>query len=89
MESVVDASFLIACPDFRANDADALQWAITGKDNNLPTDWESHVRFGDENMYKTRDKLSSTGGGSWVKYNEAHQRDRIRFTGQLTAEADR
>lgn len=75
MKSVVDASFLIACPDFRANDADALQWAITGKDNNLPTDWESHVRFGDEMMYKTRDKLSSTGGDSWVNYKGDHQRD--------------
>ena len=75
MKSVVDASFLIACPDFRANDADALQWTITGKDNNLPTDWESHVRFGDENMYKTHNKLSSTGGRSWENYTEAHQRD--------------
>lgn len=75
MKSVVDASFLIACPDFRANDADALQWTITGKDNNLPTDWESHVRFGDEKMYKTRDKLSSTGERSWVNYNGNHQRD--------------
>lgn len=75
MKSVVDASFLIACPDFRANDADALQWAITGKDNNLPTDWESHVRFGDEKMYKTRDKLSSTGEISWVNYDGNHQSD--------------
>lgn len=75
MKSPVDASFLIACPNFRANDADALQWAITGKGNNLPTDWKSHVRFGDEKMYKTRDNLSSTGGGSWVNYNEDHQRD--------------
>ena len=75
MKSVVDASFLLACPDFRANDADALQWAITGKDNNLPTDWESHVRFGDENMYKTHDKLSSTGERSWVNYNGNHQSD--------------
>lgn len=75
MKSVVDASFLIACPDFRANDADALQWAITDKGKNLPTDWKSHVRFGDEKMYKTRDNLSSTGGGSWVNYNEDHQRD--------------
>lgn len=73
MKSVVDASFLIACPDFRANDADAQIWNITG--NNLPTDWKSHVRFGDEKMYKTRDNLSSTGGGSWVNYNENHQRD--------------
>ena len=75
MKSPVDASFLIACPDFRANDADALQWAITGKGNNLPTDWKSHVRFGDEKMYKKRDNLSSTGGGNWVNYNEDHQRD--------------
>ena len=75
MKSVVDASFLIACPDFRANDADALKWVITGKDNNLPTDRESHVRFGDEKMYKTRDKLSSTGRDSWVNYNGDHQRD--------------
>ena len=75
MKSVVDASFLIACPDFRANDADALQWDITGKDNNLPTDWKSHVRFGDEKMYKTRDKLSSTGERSWVNFNGNHQRD--------------
>lgn len=73
MKSVVDASFLIASPDFRVNDADALQWAITGKDNNLPTDWESHVRFGDEKMYKTRDKLSSTGERSWVNYDGTHQ----------------
>lgn len=75
MKSVVDASFLLACPDFRANDADALQWAITGKDNNLPTDLESHVRFGDEKMYKTRDKLSSTGERSWVNYDGNHQSD--------------
>lgn len=73
MKSPVDASFLIACPDFRANDADALKWNITG--NNLPTDWKSHVRFGDENMYKTHDKLQSTGSNSWVHYNEDHQRD--------------
>ena len=75
MKSVVDASFLIACPEFRANNADATQWTITGKDNNLPTDWESYVRFGDENMYKTHDKLNQTGSGAWVSYNEAHQRD--------------
>lgn len=75
MKSVVDASFLLACPDFRVNDTYAAKWAITGKDNNLPTDWESHVRFGDENMYKTRDKLSSTGERSWVNYNGNHQRD--------------
>ena len=75
MKSAVDASFLIACPEFRANNADATKWAIKGKDNNLPTDWKSHVRFGDENMYKTHDKLQSTGSQSWVNYTEAHQRD--------------
>ena len=73
MKSAVDASFLITCPDFRANDADATKWTITGKGNDLPTGWESHVRFGDENMYKTHDKLNSTGGSSWVNYNEDHQ----------------
>ena len=75
MKSAVDASFLIACPEFRANNADAIHWTITGKDNNLPTDWESHVRFGDENMYKTHDKLKSTGSNAWVNYTEPHQRD--------------
>lgn len=73
MKSVVDASFLIAGPEFRTNNADAQQWNITG--DGLPTDWNSHLRFGDEKMYKTRDKLSSTGSKSWVKYNEDHQRD--------------
>ena len=75
MNSVVDASFLIACPEFRANNADATKWAITGKGNNLPTDWKSHMRFGDEYMYKTHDKVESTGSNSWVNYNEDHQRD--------------
>lgn len=79
MKSPVDASFLIACPDFRANDADALQWAITDKGNNLPTDWKSHVRFGDEKMYKTHDMVESTGSNSWVHYTEDHQRDHGQY----------
>lgn len=79
MKSPVDVSFLIACPDFRANDADALQWAITGKGNDLPTDWKSHVRFGDENMYKTHDMVESTGSNSWVHYTEDHQRDHGKY----------
>lgn len=74
MESAVDASFLIACPEFRANNADATKWLITGKGNDLPTDWKSHMRFGDEYMYKTHDKVESTGSDAWVKYNEDHQR---------------
>ena len=69
MKSAVDASFLIACPDFRVNDADALNWNITGEG------WNDKLRFGDENMYKTHDKLGSTGSDSWVHYTEAHQRD--------------
>ena len=73
MKSAVDASFLIACPEFRANNADATKWLITGKGNNLPTDWKSHVRFGDENMYKTHDMVENTGSNSWVHYTEAHQ----------------
>ena len=73
MKSAVDASFLIECSEFRANDADALKWNIT--DNNLPTDWKSHVRFGDEKMYKKHDQLNQTGSGAWVSYNEDHQRD--------------
>lgn len=74
MKSVVDASFLIACPDFRVNDTDAQKWNITGKGNDLPTDWKRHVRFGDEHMYKQYDKLSSTGTKDWVGYtDQTHQ----------------
>lgn len=69
MKSVVDASFLIACPDFRVNDADALKWNITGEG------WKDKLRFGDENIYKKRDKLQSTGSGSWIGWvNQEHQR---------------
>ena len=75
MKSPVDASFLIASPEFRANDADATKWLITGKDNNLPEDWESHMRFGDEKMYKKHNQLNQTGSIAWVSYNENHQRD--------------
>ena len=73
MKSVVDASFLIKCPDFKIHDTDAAEWKITGKDNNLPTDWKSHVRFGDEIMYKTYDKVSNTQDGGFTGRTEAHQ----------------
>ena len=69
MKSTVDASFLIACPDFRVNDADAKKWNITGEG------WKDKLRFGDEHMYKKYDKLSQTGSGSWANYNGDHQRD--------------
>ena len=68
MKSAVDASFLIACPDFRVNDADAQKWNITGED------WKDKLRFGDEHMYKKYDKLSSTGTKDWVGYtDQTHQ----------------
>ena len=51
MESAVDASFLLACPDFRVNDTDAAKWNIGGV--SPTTDVKSHVRFGDEKTYKT------------------------------------
>lgn len=74
MKAAIDASFLIACPDFRANDADAKEyWKIIG--TNLPADVNSHVRFGDEKMYKTYDKLDQTGSKAWEGYNETHQQD--------------
>ena len=74
MKSVVDASFLITCPDFKIHDTDAAKWIITGKDNNLPTDWKSHVRFGDEKMYKTYDNVSNTQDGGFTGRTEDHQK---------------
>ena len=69
MKSAVDASFLLACPDFRVNDTDATKWAITGKGNDLPTDWKSHVRFGDEKTYRTY-----PGNSDWTPdYDATHQ----------------
>lgn len=68
MTSPVDASFLIACPDFRVNDADAQKWNITGDG------WKDKLRFGDEHMYKQYNKLSSTGTKDWVGYtDQTHQ----------------
>ena len=74
MKSVIDASFLIACPEFRVNDADAQKWNISSK--NLSADVNSHVRFGDEKMYRTYDNRNKTGQAGWGNtYNEGHQRD--------------
>ena len=71
MKSVVDASFLITCPDFRINDTDAAKWEIGGK--NLPNDVESHVYFGDKKMYKTYNVIGNTKDESWIGRTEAHQ----------------
>lgn len=67
MKSVVDASFLLACPDFRVNDTDAAKWNIGGV--NPTTDVKSRVRFGDEKTYKTY-----PGNSDWTPaYDETHQ----------------
>lgn len=75
MKSAIDASFLIAGAHFRANNADAKEWKISGKGKDLPADVNSHVYFGDEKMYKTYDKVEATGSKTWTGYNEGHQRD--------------
>ena len=71
MKSVVDASFLITCPDFRINDTDAAKWKIGGE--NLPDDVKSHVYFGDKKMYKTYNVIGSTKDESWIGRTEPHQ----------------
>lgn len=71
MESVVDASFLITCPDFRIHDIGAAKWIIKSEDQSANVN--SHVRFGDETMYKTYDKVSNTQDGGFIGRTEAHQ----------------
>ena len=71
MKSVVDASFLITCPDFRINDTDAAKWIIGGE--NLPNDVKSHVYFGDKKMYKTYNIIGNTKDEAWTGRTEPHQ----------------
>lgn len=71
MKSPVDASFLITCPDFRIHDTDATQWKIKSEDQ--AADVNSHVRFGDETMYKTYDKVSDSKDDGFIGRTEAHQ----------------
>lgn len=71
MKSVVDASFLITCPDFRINDTDAAKWNIGGK--NLPNDVNSHVYFGDKQMCKTYNVVGNTKDEGFTGRTEAHQ----------------
>ena len=73
MESVVDASFLITCPDFRIHDTGAANWKIGGV--SPTTDVNRHVRFGDETMYKTYDKVSNTKDNGFTGRTEAHQQN--------------
>lgn len=71
MKSAVDASFLLACPDFRVNNTDAAKWNIG--DVSPTTDVKSHVRFGDEKTYRTYPGNSDC---NWTPaYDETHQRD--------------
>lgn len=72
MTSPVDASFLITCPDFRIHDTDAANWKIGGVSST--TDVNSHVRFGDETMYKTYDKVSNTKDEGFTGRTEDHQK---------------
>lgn len=71
MKSPVDASFLITCPDFRIHDAGAAKWIIKSEDKSA--DVNSHVRFGDETMYKTYDKVSNSKDDGFTGMTEAHQ----------------
>lgn len=70
MKSVVDASFLLTCPDFRINDTDAAKWEIGGE--NLPDDVKSHVYFGDKKMYKTYNIIGNTKDDAWTGRTEPH-----------------
>lgn len=71
MKSVVDASFLLTCPDFRINDTDAAKWEIGGE--KLPDDVKSHVYFGDKKMYKTYKIIGNTQDKDWTGRTEDHQ----------------
>lgn len=71
MKSPVDASFLITCPDFRIHDAGAAKWIIKSEDKSA--DVNSHVRFGDETMYKTYDKVSNSKDDGFTGRTEPHQ----------------
>ena len=77
MKSVVDASFLLTCPDFRINDTDAAKWEIGGRNlpngENLPNEVKSHVYFGDKNMYKTYNIIGNTQDKDWTGRTEYHQ----------------
>ena len=71
MKSAVDASFLITCPDFRIHDTSAAKWIIKSEDQSANVN--SHVRFGDETIYKTYDKVSNTKDNGFTGRTEVHQ----------------
>ena len=71
MKSVVDASFLITCPDFRIHDAGAAKWIIKSEDQSANVN--SHVLFGDEKMYKTYDNVDDSKDDGFIGRTEDHQ----------------
>lgn len=71
MKSPVDASFLITCPDFRIHDTSAAKWIIKSEDQSANVN--SHIRFGDETMYKTYDKVSDSKDEGFIGRTEVHQ----------------
>ena len=77
MTSVVDASFLITCPDFRVNDTDAAKWTIGGE--KLPDDVKSHVYFGDKQMYKTYNIIGNTKDNSWTGRTEPYHQKYAQY----------
>lgn len=77
MTSVVDASFLLTCPDFRVNDTDAAKWTIGGE--KLPDDVKSHVYFGDKQMYKTYNIIGNTKDNSWTGRTEPYHQKYAQY----------
>ena len=71
MKSPVDASFLITCPDFRIHETEAVEWKIKSEDQSANVN--SHVRFGDEKMYKTYDNVDDSKDEGFTGRTEAHQ----------------
>ena len=71
MKSVVDASFLITCPDFRIHNAGAAKWIIKSEDQSANVN--SHVLFGDEKMYKTYDNVDDSKDDGFIGRTEDHQ----------------
>lgn len=71
MKSPVDASFLITCPDFRIHDTSAAKWIIKSEDQSANVN--SHVRFGDEKMYKTYDNVDDSKDDGFTGRTEVHQ----------------
>lgn len=64
MEDVIDFSFIIKAPSFRANDTDASKWTATAETDK--------IFFGDNSMYKTYSQVGTT---NWTKFNGTHQQN--------------